>query len=353
MNPDPGIRPSFRVIAMYESFFQLTKTPFSLVSDPECIHLTAQYESVIRALVFAVLERKGYVVLTGEAGLGKSTALRALSELLVEWNVNSSVILTPTLTASEFLEMVMLNFGFKAIPTSKALRLKLLEDFLIKSDDAGRVSVLVVDEAHQLSEEALEEIRLLGNFESTNRKLLQIVMAGQSEFNDRLNLPHMWHLKQRIAIRLALSRLNNDSVGEYIQYRWSEAGGTGPLPFTGAALDVIAVWSCGIPRLINTICDNALLIAFSETTRSVDVEIIREACIDLGLATPEVMPRQRAVEPAPLRPQIEPALLPLANPQTPLPGGAEPRPTFLNRWRRRPHQAASSQSSIFSLNEPV
>jgi general secretion pathway protein A len=341
------------MIAMYESFFQLTKTPFSLASDPECIHLTAQYESVIRALVFAVLERKGYVVLTGEAGLGKSTALRALAELLVEWNVNLSVILTPTLTTSEFLEMVMLNFGFKEIPTSKAMRLKLLEDFLIRSDAAGRVSVLVVDEAHQLSEEALEEIRLLGNFESPTRKLLQVVLAGQSEFNDRLNLPHMWHIKQRIAIRLTLSRLNSESVAEYIQYRWAEAGGTGALPFTDAALDAIAVWSCGIPRLINTICDNALLIAFSETTRTLDVEIVREACIDLGLATPAVAPRSRPLEPAPVLPRLEAAPLGLPNQQTPAPEGAEQRSSFLNRWRRRANQPASSQSSIFSLNEPV
>ncbi len=143
-------------------------------------------------------------------------------------------------------------------------------------------------------------------------------------------------------------------VAEYIQYRWNRTGGTGPLPpFTDAALDAIAVWSCGIPRLINTICDNALLIAFSETTRTVDVEIIREACIDLGLATPEVMPRLRSVESSSAPPQIEPSPLPLVNQQTPSPGVAEPRPSFLNRWRRRPHQAASSQSSIFSLNEPV
>src|SRR5580698_5699520 len=128
---------------MYERFFDLAKAPFSLVSDPECIHLTGQYESAIRSLDFAVLERKGYVVLTGEAGLGKTTLLRALSQFLVESDVRSSLILTPTLTSSEFLELLMINFGFSEIPASKARRLKLLEEFLIRSDSAGRVSALI------------------------------------------------------------------------------------------------------------------------------------------------------------------------------------------------------------------
>jgi len=334
---------------MYERFFHLQKTPFSLVSDPDFIHLTAQHESVIRGLAFAVLERRGYIVLTGEAGLGKTTALRALSEVLAESNVRSSVILTPTLTSSEFFELVMLNFGFKEIPASKAQRLKLLENFLIRSDAAGRVSVLIVDEAHQLSEELLEEIRLLGNFEAGDHKLLQIVLAGQSEFNDRLNLPHMWHLKQRIAIRHSLRRLNREAVEEYIQHRWSVAGGTSFFPFTEDSFDAIAAWSLGIPRMINTICDNALLIAFSETLRTVDVAVIREACIDLSLPTPAVVSSFRRRESAPPASRVEETAKPLADElqlETP---EWQPSPSFLNKWlRRRPR--ASGSKSIFSLN---
>ncbi len=342
---------------MYERFFQLTKTPFSLVSDPDFIHLTAQHESAIRGLAFAVLERRGYLVLTGEAGLGKTTALRALSEILVESNVQSSVILTPTLTSSEFLELLMLNFGFKEIPVSKARRLKLLEEFLIRTDAEGRLSALIVDEAHQLSDELLEEIRLLGNFEAGDHKLLQIVLAGQSEFDARLNLPQLWHLKQRIAIRLSLRRLNRESVEEYVQYRWSAAGGVSFFPCSDDAMDAVAAWSCGIPRLINTICDNALLIAFSETIRLLDVEIIREACIDLTLPTPAVVSLPRAFEPAPTTTSpAEQNALPVAaqlQPETPPYDIPAPRPSFLNRWRRRPLPATGSKTSIFSLNEPV
>lgn len=344
---------------MYKRFFQLTKTPFSLASDPECIHLTTQHEGVLRRLEFAVLERRGYLVLTGEAGLGKTTALRALAQILVESNVQSSVILTPTLTSSEFLELLMLNFGFKEIPASKARRLKLLEDFLIRSDAAGRVSALIVDEAHLLSGELLEEVRLLGNFEGADRKLLQIVLAGQNELNDRLNLAQMWHLKQRIAIRLSLRRLNREAVAEYIRFRWCEAGGTKFFPFTNAAVDAIAAWSCGIPRLINSICDNALLIAFSETENTLDVEMVREACVDLMLPTPSVAPRPRSLEPAPAKSPVEQTILDRPArllPETPTNGDSAPRPSLLKRWLRRsefqPHRVTRSKG-IYPLHEPV
>ena len=209
---------------MYEKFFALTKAPFSLVPDPDCIHLTAQHADAISGLAFGVLERKGYLVLTAEAGLGKTTALRALSQLLAESNVASSMIFAPTLTPPEFLEMALLNFGFKDIPASKAQRLKMLEEFLVRSDAEGKVVALIVDEAHQLSPELLEEVRLLGNFETSTRKLLQLVLVGQNELNDRLNLPELRQLKQRITIRLSLQPLDREGVEEYIRFRWTKAG---------------------------------------------------------------------------------------------------------------------------------
>ena len=157
----------------------------------------------------------------------------------------------------------MLNFGFRDIPDSKAQRLKLLEEFLITSDADGKVLALIIDEAHQLSPELLEEVRLFGNFERADRKLLQIVLVGQNQLNDKLNLPQLWQLKQRITIRLSLRRLDREAVEEYVRFRWAKAGGAEPIPFTSAAIDGIASWSNGIPRLINIICDNALLIAFA------------------------------------------------------------------------------------------
>ena len=291
---------------MYEKFFALTKAPFSLVPDPDCIHLTAQHADAISGLAFAVLERKGYLALTAEAGLGKTTALRALSQLLAESNVESSVIFAPTLTSSEFLELAMLNFGFRDIPTSKAQRLKLLEEFLLRSDAEGKVVALIVDEAHQLSPELLEEVRLLGNFESSSRKLLQILLVGQNELNDRLNLPQLWQLKQRITIRLSLRRLDREAVEDYIRFRWGKAGGSEPIPFSSAALDGIAAWSNGIPRLINVICDNALLIAFSSTSDTIDIQTVREACEELSLPTPNITRQSPSFAGArPAQPPIE------------------------------------------------
>lgn len=279
---------------MYEKFFQLDKTPFSIVPDPNCVHLVGQHADAISGLVFGVLSRKGYLVLTGEAGLGKTTALGAMSHLLADAHVQSCVILNPILTAPEFLEMMMLNFGFKHIPESKARRLNMLQDFLIRSDSDGKISALIVDEAHKLSADSLEEIRLLGNFEAPDHKLLQIVLVGQDELNDRLNLPELWQLKQRMALRMSLHRLDRDSVDQYIRFRWARAGGGEVIPFTEAAVDAIAGWSHGIPRLVNAICDNALLIAFSDAIHNVDLEQIREACLELDLPTPVIKSRLRA-----------------------------------------------------------
>ena len=345
---------------MYEKFFALKKAPFSLVPDPDCIHLTAQHADAISGLAFGVLARKGYLVLTAEAGLGKTTALRSLSQLLSESNVQSSVIFAPTLTAPEFFELVLLNFGFKDVPVSKAQRLKLLEEFLVRSDAEGKILALIVDEAHQLSPELLEEVRLLGNFETNDSKLLQIVLVGQNELNDRLNLPQLWQLKQRITIRLSLRRLDREAVEEYIRFRWTKAGGEEPIPFTGAALNGIASWSSGIPRLINVISDYALLLAFAGTSREIDIQTIREACEELSLPTPTITPHAPSFAGArPFkRPAEQPSVEPRENvvPETPPNGWTASRPSLVKRWSRltnsQPPGPSRPKSSILSLNEP-
>src|SRR5665213_460169 len=323
---------------MYEKFFHLEKTPFSTVPDPNCVHLVGQHADAISGLVFGVLSRKGYLVLTGEAGLGKTTALGAMSHLLIDANVQSSLILNPILTAPEFMEMVMLNFGFKQIPESKAQRLRMLQDFLVASDQEGKVSALIVDEAHKLSADLLEEIRLLGNFEAADHKLLQIVLVGQDELNQRLNLPELWQLKQRMALRMTLHRLDRDAVKQYVRFRWGKAGGADPMPFTDQAIDAIAGWSHGIPRLINAICDNALLIAFSETAQFVDVSQVRDACSELDLPTPAVKARLRPIPvPAPtLQAVPQPGPVAVESPtQLSVPSFWEDsRPSLLKKWLR-------------------
>jgi general secretion pathway protein A len=346
---------------MYEKFFSLTKAPFSLVPDPECIHLTAQHADAISGLAFGVLARKGYLVLTAEAGLGKTTTLRSLSQLLGESNVQSSLIFAPTLTGPEFLELVLLNFGFTDVPLSKARRLKLLEEFLIRSDAEGKILALIVDEAHQLSPELLEEVRLLGNFESNDHKLLQIVLVGQNELNDRLNLPQLWQLKQRITIRCSLRRLDREAVEEYIRFRWAKAGGEEPIPFHAAALDAIASWSSGIPRLINVICDNSLLIALAKATNEIDVQTIRQACEELSLPTPQITPGSPSFAGSrPFAPALEQPLPEFTEREgdleTPPGEWVGARPSLVKRWSRltgsQQRPQTRSKYSILSLNEP-
>ncbi len=295
---------------MYEVFFQLSKAPFSLVPDADCVYLTNQQADVISGLTLGVLDRKGYIILTGEAGLGKTTALRALAGVLSKSNVQGSMIFIPTLSAPEFLELVMLNFGFKEIPKSKAQRIHRLEQFLIQADQQNKVCALIIDEAQQLSPELLEEIRLLGNFEWRNRKLLQIVLVGQEQFVSRLNQSELWQFKQRVAMRLSLERLDRHDVEEYVRFRWNKAGGAAEsVPFTTDAFDAVAHWSYGIPRLINAICDNALLIAFAGTKRQVDLYEIREACMELDLRVPSFNRASQALaaaEDSGLEPSFDP-----------------------------------------------
>jgi general secretion pathway protein A len=322
---------------MYEKFFQLDKAPFSTVPDPNCVNLVGQHADAIGGLLFGVMARKGYLMLTGEAGLGKTTAVGAMSHLMADSAVQTSLMLNPILTGPEFLEMVMLNFGFSQIPPSKAQRLKLLHEFLIKSDAEGKVTALVIDEAHKLSAELLEEVRLLGNFEAADHKLLQIVLVGQEELVDRLNLPELWQLKQRIAIRMSLKRMDRDSVEQYVGFRWTKANAKGPVPFTGQAIDGIASWSHGIPRLINAICDNALLIAFSEETRSVELRHVEDACRELDLPTPSVKTHASSSPRTLPKPESVTALADLPKELEELSGPhlwVEERPSILKKWLR-------------------
>jgi general secretion pathway protein A len=221
------------------------------------------------------------------------------------------------------------------------------------------VTALIVDEAHQLSPELLEEVRLLGNFETSDRKLLQIVLVGQNQLNDQLNLPQLWQLKQRIAVRLSLRRLDRQAVEEYIRFRWGKAGGQDPTPFSTAAFHAISTWSGGNPRLINVICENALLIAFSETSRSIDVQTVRDACEELQIPTPAMARSSPSFAGArPLMSLVEPGGEPgeLIEPEGAEDGWAKWRPSLLQRLMRRSaaqdRARTRSRTGILSLKEP-
>jgi general secretion pathway protein A len=268
---------------VYEEFFGLAQNPFLLTPDPHFLFLTPEHREALAGLVYAIVRRKGITILTGDAGTGKTTVLRTVLASIPRTLAQFGLIFHPTLTGSEFLEMVLLELGIEGVPSSKARRLMVLHELLVRSHAEGKVVVLVVDEAHKLAPEVLEEIRLLTNLETPQGKLLQIVLAAQNELDELLNRPELRQLKQRIGYRFTVKPLPVSAIGPYLRYRWGQAGAATECPFGEDAIDYLSLFSGGIPRVINAICDNALVLAFSEGVSSVCPEHIVVAAKDLAL----------------------------------------------------------------------
>jgi general secretion pathway protein A len=323
---------------MYKAHFKLTKNPFSMTPDPALLFMTASHREALAGLAYAILERKGFIALIGDAGTGKTTLVARILAHLPTGRVQSSVILNPTLTCSEFLEMMMMDFGITDIPASKASRVNRLQRFLLQGHADGKISVLVVDEAHKLSQEVLEEIRLLGNLEFAEYKLIQIVLAGQTELGHLLNRPDMRQLKQRFAVRLNVEPLSNGDMEQYIDYRWSKAGGKRPVPFSNGAMEEIRRFSKGIPRVINCLCDNSLMRAYGHGQTQVHGEDVVSVARELDLMDTAVMPvpmESTPVEPMPVKVGPPPVLArgEMQTLERYSPTG--PKPSFLSRWGLR------------------
>jgi len=274
---------------MYFKTFGLKSAPFAMTASPGMLYLSQSHREALAGLCYSLLDKKGLVLLLGYTGTGKTTLLARAIERLPGALVQFATILNPTLTVAEFMEAVLLAFGVNDPPASKPQRLHLLQKVLLQSQAAGKTAVLVVDEAHKLTRELLEEVRLLGNLENRDEKLVQLLLAGQSELADTLNREDLAQLKQRIAVRLTLNPLTKEELVEYIEYRWQRAGAVIPPPFTPGALELTARFSGGIPRMINAICDNALLHVFGERARMVEPRHVLAASRDLDIlpAAPE------------------------------------------------------------------
>ena len=274
---------------MYEAFFQLQKSPFGMNPDPSCLFMTRSHREALAGLLYAISRRKGFVVLTGDAGTGKTSLLRAV--IRSAESSRFSVILTPRLNSDEFLELALLDFGLTEVPETKSQRIAKLQELLMDLRLRGIAPVLMVDEAHTLSPETLEEIRLLTNFETNEEKLLQVVLAGQNDLAATLNRDDLRQLKQRIEVRMALKPLELADVGAYIQHRWTHAGGGIPSPFANDAIALIAKASGGIPRLVNSICDNCLLLAYASEKSQIAVGHVQQVLRDLDLGDPTLARR--------------------------------------------------------------
>lgn len=281
---------------MYLAHFKLKKNPFGMTPDPNLLFMTECHSDALAGVTYSILTGKGFVVLIGDAGTGKTTVISRMLRYVPRDKATFSVLLNPTLTADEFLESVLVDFGITDIPASKVQRLVKLQEFVTEAHAIGKTCVLVVDEAHKLSPEVLEEIRLLTNFENADRKLLQILLAGQTELATVLNRGDLRQLKQRIAVRCTLHPLSQNEVQAYMRFRWAGAGAENALPFESAAIQTIASVSRGVPRIINVICDNALVIAFSEGKPIVTAAHVDQAVRDLDLDSLDL---PKSVEPAP------------------------------------------------------
>lgn len=269
---------------MYKSFYNLQRNPFEITPDPSFLFPTTRHNEALASLYYGVTAHRGFVVLTGEVGTGKTLILRSLLGLLQRRDVAFALIFNPTLSPLEFMRYIGLDFGLQVAGKAKDELIHVLNGFLLQRHQKGLTTILVVDEAHHLSLELLEEIRLLTNLETSQQKLLQIVLAGQPELDQKLDSHELRQLKQRIALRCHLDPLNALETREYMRRRLQIAGANGAMQiFSVPAIEAVYTHSRGIPRLINTICENALLAGYAKHASTITSEVIDGVAQDLRI----------------------------------------------------------------------
>src|SRR3984893_17045558 len=244
---------------MYNAFFGFSDNPFNLSPDPAFLYRSAQHEEALANLIYGVQSRKGFIVLTGEVGAGKTTMLECLRDFLESQYTEFAFIFNSRITSDQFFEMIAYDLDLRCTRTSKTEVLFALNQLLLQQTQQARTTVLIVDEAHNLEWEVLEEIRLLGNLENRRGKLLQIILAGQPVLDRKLEAPNLRNLKQRIVLRCNLQPFTLRNAVEYIQSRLERAGMPEQNIFSEELMAEIHLRAQGIPRVINAICDNLLL----------------------------------------------------------------------------------------------
>ncbi len=268
---------------MYEEFFGLNGRPFSLTPNPRFVFYSSRYRDAEDGLLYGIARKEGFMVLTGAPGTGKTTLCRDLLRKLDREKHRSALLFNPFLSGTEMLQALLTEFDVPFSPTAQRAELhNILNHFLLDQLREGRVCVAIFDEAQHLSSEFLEQIRVLSNLETADEKLIQIVLVGQPELLARISAPGMSQLSQRVSVKCRLSHLNQDETKRYIQHRLEVAGARGRVEFTSRAMKRVYKSSHGIPRRINAICDQAMLAAYVEQTRHIEIRHVDQAIKSLS-----------------------------------------------------------------------
>jgi type II secretory pathway predicted ATPase ExeA len=275
---------------MYRRFYGLRESPFSVNPDPRYLFMTTQTQEALAGLTYGIQNRKGFVLLTGEVGTGKTTLLNRLLDWLRGQQVATAYIFNSRLEVNHLFDFIMADFEIPCESREKSHVLLRLNQWLLERYRAGETAVLIIDEAQNLSDEVLEEIRLLTNLETATEKLLQIVLTGQPELEEKLKLPHLRQLRQRITLRCRTSALSLEETFGYIADRLRIAGANGEPIFSKEAIQTVHMYSRGIPRIVNLLCEHSMINAYVDSLRPVPAHLVEEVAREFQLDLEDVAP---------------------------------------------------------------
>jgi len=269
---------------MYKSYYGLKESPFNVNPDPRFLYLTKEIEEALTGLMYGIQTRKGFITLTGEVGTGKTTLVNRLLDWLHQRVARTAFLFNSRMNSSQLFDFVLAEFEIPCDSKSKSQQLMKLNHWLLERYRLGETVVLIIDEAQNLTFPVLEEIRLLTNLETSTEKLLQIVLSGQPELEEKLKLPQLRQLRQRIMLRCRTAPLTQQQTQEYITERLRIAGASGGDPiFSAKAVETIHVYSLGIPRVINLLCEHSLVNAFVEHERPIQPKTVEEVAHEFQL----------------------------------------------------------------------
>jgi type II secretory pathway predicted ATPase ExeA len=268
---------------MYKNYFGLKDNPFNVNPDPRYLFLTKEIEEALSGLMYGVQNRKGFITLIGEVGTGKTTLINRLVDWLHQRRVRTAFLFNSRMNTNQLFDFILAEFGISCESQTKSQQLMKFNQWLLDRYRAGETTVLIVDEAQNLTYPVLEEIRLLTNLETSTEKLLQIVLSGQQELEEKLKLPQLRQLRQRIMLRCKTTPLTKEQTHDYIAERLRIAGASGELIFAPKTVETIHLYSMGIPRVINLLCEHSLINAYVEQQRPILPKIVEDVAHEFQL----------------------------------------------------------------------